>query len=539
MRLCASFVLVSSFGLSTSFLAASISSTPMQPSSSAVESDAATEHIQCGSTLEALPGNGAALADVAITSIDDVVSKLALEHGESAIVLCNAARTLQKRVQAQVRSLCVPWGVQLTEKKASGKYGKRADDILIKELTAVFIEKAREHYRTKASQSQPHTSVSVATERANVEFSIEDAMAEALHRVKSVGGDIEILARVVDHACHSQQCISHRVATMCGEAKWKISTDLCNDQPLDACGYIAADAVCRLREAALAEANGWHRTTLPDYAQQECIDRGNKVLRKRGLDRILEADEVNRLVRHYSHLDQRSQAAEEWWAGAVALDNFLTGLPDMVAELATANLGQRHRWRAWIVNTQHSEQLGSHWFTVVVGAAVGNVPQLLQSTASSSAVRRVPELSQSHASSSAAGREPHDSIGSVRSDQASFPIESEANAARLNNYQNLFDSPGAAIDLITWARAHTTYPGVSAWLEACSQWDAAVVSKEHLVQTKRRKLCKKHGIPLTKVIDTNATVEAAMEQVRRKLLAQIQEIQSQRQLPRVLGTGAV
>ena len=172
---------------------------------------------------------------------------------------------------------------------------------------------------------------------------------------------------------------------------------------------------------------------------------------------------------------------------------------------------------------------------MVVGAAVENVPQLLQSTASSSAVRSVPKLKQSPASSSAAGRKTPDSIGSVRSDQASLPIESEANAARLNNYQNLFDSPGAAIDLITWARAHTTYPGVSAWLEACSQWDAAVVSKEHLVQTKRRKLCKKHGIPLTKVIDTNATVEAAMEQVRRKLLVQIQEIKSQRQMPRVFG----
>ena len=45
----------------------------MQPSSSAVESDAATEHIQCGSTLE---------ADVAITSIDDVVSKLVLSELE-------------------------------------------------------------------------------------------------------------------------------------------------------------------------------------------------------------------------------------------------------------------------------------------------------------------------------------------------------------------------------------------------------------------------------------------------------------------------
>ena len=174
---------------------------------------------------------------------------------------------------------------------------------------------------------------------------------------------------------------------MCGEAKWKISTDLCNDQPLDACGYIAADAVCRLRDAALAEANGWHRTRLPDYAQQECIDRGNKVLRKKSLDRILEDVEVNRLVRHYSYLDQRSQAAEEWWAGAVALDNFLTGLPDMVVELATDNLGQRHRWRAWIVNTQHSAQLGSHWFTVVVGAQMQPLQSIAEYRTSASSSR--------------------------------------------------------------------------------------------------------------------------------------------------------
>ena len=61
-------------------------------------------------------------------------------------------------------------------------------------------------------------------------------------------------------------------------AAWKISADLCNDQPLDACGYIAADAVCLLRNAALAEANGWHDIQLPDYAQLECISRGNNVL---------------------------------------------------------------------------------------------------------------------------------------------------------------------------------------------------------------------------------------------------------------------
>ena len=94
------------------------------------------------------------------------------------------------------------------------------------------------------------------------------------------------------------------------------------------------------------------------------------MLRKTDLERILDSEEVNRLVRHYSHVDQRSEAAEEWWGGAVALDHFLIGLSGMVDELAAMTSGQQHRWRAWIVNTQSSTSLGSHWFTVVVGAAV-------------------------------------------------------------------------------------------------------------------------------------------------------------------------
>ena len=133
---------------------------------------------------------------------------------------------------------------------------------------------------------------------------------------------------------------------------------------------------------------------LPDYARLECVGRGNQVLRKRDLDRILDSDQVNRLVRHYSCLDQNSQAEEEWWAGAVALDHFLIGLPDLVSELAAATSTKQHQWKAWIVNTQSSAQLGSHWFTVVVGAAVQNSAQLLQSTATSSTVRGTLELSQ-------------------------------------------------------------------------------------------------------------------------------------------------
>ena len=158
------------------------------------------------------------------------------------------------------------------------------------------------------------------------------------------------------------------------QAHWKVSADLCNDQPLDACGYIAADAVCRLREAALSEANSWHVKQLPDYAQLECISRGNLVLGKKGDERILESDEVNTLVRNYSHLEESQQAAEEWWAGAVALDYFLTGLPDLVKKITTTGAHTQHRWLAWVVNTQTSRQRGSHWFTVVVGTEVSDNP---------------------------------------------------------------------------------------------------------------------------------------------------------------------
>ena len=62
-----------------------------------------------------------------------------------------------------------------------------------------------------------------ATEHASAEFCLEAAVAETLHRIKAIHGDSEILVRVVDHACHSEQCVSHRVVAMCREAQWKVS----------------------------------------------------------------------------------------------------------------------------------------------------------------------------------------------------------------------------------------------------------------------------------------------------------------------------
>ena len=110
-------------------------------SDSAVEPDAATEHIapaSFGSAGEASSG----CDDMTINSLDDVISKLSSDCAESASDLRNAVQTLQRGVQAEIRTLCNRWGVQLTAKNDNGKYSKRADHILKNELKDTFIAKA-------------------------------------------------------------------------------------------------------------------------------------------------------------------------------------------------------------------------------------------------------------------------------------------------------------------------------------------------------------------------------------------------------------
>ena len=85
-----------------------------------------------------------------------------------------------------------------------------------------------------------------------------------------------MLVGVVDHACQSEHRVRHRVVAVRRETQWQVSTELCNDQPRDACGYIAADAARHSREAALAEANARHRVKLPDYGRLERVDCGNQ-----------------------------------------------------------------------------------------------------------------------------------------------------------------------------------------------------------------------------------------------------------------------
>ena len=135
-------------------------------------------------------------------------------------------------------------------------------------------------------------------------------------------------------------------------------------------------------------------------------------------------------------------------------------------------------------------------------------------TASSSALRRVAGLSPSHASSSAAGRDPRSRL---EPSQLLQNIGTHADPI-INTYANLFHSPDSYLsNALVWAHANATHPHVAAWLHACSQWDSAVATKEHEHREKRRKLCKEHDIPLTRVVDTNKELETAMEYIRRQL----------------------
>ena len=74
-------------------------------------------------------------------------------------------------------------------------------------------------------------------------------------------------------------------------------------------------------------------------------------LQKTDDERILDAHEINRLVRRYFSIDSRPQASEEWWAGAVALDHFLAGLLDFAGGITASRSQAQHRSRAWVVNT--------------------------------------------------------------------------------------------------------------------------------------------------------------------------------------------
>ena len=96
---------------------------PMQASSSAAESDAATEHIAAGAET--------------IMSMQAIVTEFSVFSTDDARDLVNAAQVIIKGNQKNVRNLCKPWGVQL---KAQQHY--RRMETVKQELKTVLTKRA-------------------------------------------------------------------------------------------------------------------------------------------------------------------------------------------------------------------------------------------------------------------------------------------------------------------------------------------------------------------------------------------------------------
>ena len=194
-----------------------------------------------------------------------------------------------------------------------------------------------------------------------------------------------VAVRIVDHASSSSTSVSSRVLAICISAGLHARADLSCDQPTDACGYIAADAVVRLRDAALAEAEGWLTVVLPDYANLAAVRRGEAALGRGEAERVLEVAVTNAFVRQYSHLEAHLQAHEEWWGGAVSLDNVLRG-------------GWPSFWTAWLGDNRRSvSTAGEHgWSTRSPrGNKAATGSPLLQDLGSASRSHRFRSLLQS------------------------------------------------------------------------------------------------------------------------------------------------
>ena len=170
----------------------------MQHNSSGAESGYATEQI-------------AASAETTM-DMQAVVTEFSQLATDDARELVHAAQIILTGNQKDVRNLCNPWGVQLTEKKC-----KRPMETIKQELKMAVTKRAKKLNMEHGVAE--HTEVDGRADDALEEtlkesFCIETAMDETLCRIKAIHSDFEFLVRVVDHACFSNQCVSFRIANM-------------------------------------------------------------------------------------------------------------------------------------------------------------------------------------------------------------------------------------------------------------------------------------------------------------------------------------
>ena len=181
-------------------------------------------------------------------SLQELMSLCDDVDNEEVGKIFSAARTLQHGNKDAVRALCGAWGV---DHRHAGERNTRRLPELKAELHAKLAKRARElqEKETCNSGSEQRPSTSVPS------FCLTVTSTSTQQELQQLPNRNTLLARIIDHACYSEDSISRAVADMLQEAEINVRANLAGDQPMDACGYIASDAVQHLRHLSLAEAD--------------------------------------------------------------------------------------------------------------------------------------------------------------------------------------------------------------------------------------------------------------------------------------------
>ena len=326
--------------------------------------------------------------------------------------------------QAKLRTLCIPWGVnRRSESHEERTVAELKADLQVKLAKRLALLQQLVRCLTAAP------------------FCHASALSATLEHLQQIPRKQNFLVRVIDYGCCADDAVSDAIAKMLEAANMQVKADLSADEQIDVCGYIASDVVHQLGQAALVKANSWWNAVLSRTSAKKCILKGQRVLEYN--QHTLDSRQVNMLVRE----DCDTDVPEDWWAGAVTLDDFLQAVIYTANEMLAPTDTPQDQRKAWIVNTHAACEPGGHWFTVAIG-----LPRDLQQE------KRRP--------ASATQRRPSTSTIHVQDDQL----------AALEN----------------WATMNMHKPDVAKWELACQDWKALPDSCN---RQQYREFCSKHGLP--------------------------------------------
>ena len=114
----------------------------------------------------------------------------------------------------------------------------RINEVLPKDSKSFVQRDIRDHFAELPIRSTPISAKKTEDGGDQKSFDVEHAFSETHACLKNLNFEQRMMMRIIDHACSSTSCISHRVADMMRSVQWYVTADLSSDQPLDACGSV-------------------------------------------------------------------------------------------------------------------------------------------------------------------------------------------------------------------------------------------------------------------------------------------------------------